>query len=384
MDQAASVFSIRGFLLYTRFFPQFRAEHVQFPKSDPEITFLAAQSFVAADKHVTAPKHYNLRVVECTLAAVVLAKMHNIKLDRDNSSLGFSLRNFQEELMRKEGRLDDALEYQVDAMIGVASDKLDKENSYSCEDISKILEISVPDLEKEYMSQFPVQAFKFQLRARALHVFKEARRVLDFKACLSRAHAHGLDESKLQYLGKLMNDTQTSCRDVYDCSCPELDEICDIGRRAGTYGSRLTGAGWGGCTVHLLPQSKVEAVTDALKKEYYYKKFPDISDEKLKEAIVISKPSMGSFLYVVGFSHQILDKKRLTRPQDFLCCSGCCMSDYSLFHVDPRHLDFGSKIVALFAGTPCSWSQQYLLEVHRTRPVSDHTIGRLVLRTALR
>jgi len=74
MDQAASIFSERGFLLYCRFFPQFAAEHVPVPISDPEVTFLVAQSFVTSDKAVTAPIHYNLRVVECTLAAVVLAK----------------------------------------------------------------------------------------------------------------------------------------------------------------------------------------------------------------------------------------------------------------------------------------------------------------------
>jgi len=39
-------------------------------------------------------------------------------------------------------------------------------------------------------------------------------------------------------------------------------------------------------------------VTEAFKKEYYLKKFPDISEEKLQEAIVISKPSQGSSLIV--------------------------------------------------------------------------------------
>lgn len=91
-----------------------------------------------------------------------------------------------------------------------------------------------------------------------------------------------------------MNSTQESCAKVYECSCPEIDDICSIARNAGAYGSRLTGAGWGGCTVHLVPQDKVEAVLDALKRDYYFKKFPDMSEETLKEAIVISKPGQGS------------------------------------------------------------------------------------------
>ena len=46
------------------------------------------------------------------------------------------------------------------------------------------------------------------------------------------------------------------------------------------------------------------AVTEALKKEYYSKKFPDITEEKLQEAIVISKPSQGSSL-IVGSALQV-------------------------------------------------------------------------------
>ena len=291
MDQAASIFSERGFLLYCRFWPKFAAEHVPVPKSDPELTILVAQSFVTSDKAVTAPKHYNLRVVEVTLASVVLAKLHDISLDPDDSSLGFCLRNFQQELMKKLGRRDDRMEAQVDTVIGMIKSKLDKD-SYTREDIAGILGLSVETLENNYMSKFPVQADAFKLRQRALHVLEEARRVLSFREVLS--HADKLDEQKLRQLGDLMNTTQNSCRDVYECSCPEIDDICSIARNAGAYGSRLTGAGWGGCTVHLVPQHKVDQVLEALKKEYYFKKFPDITEENLREAIVISKPGQGS------------------------------------------------------------------------------------------
>jgi galactokinase len=291
MDQAASIFSERGYLLYCRFYPAFKEEHVPVPKADPDVTFLVAQSFVTSDKAVTAPKHYNLRVVECTLATVVLAKLHDITLNPDESSLGFCLRNFHQEYMKLHGGLDNPLEDQVDELITVVEKGLSQE-SYTREEISKILEIDVSTLGRAYMSKFPIQAEKFLLRQRAIHVLHEARRVMLFKNTLTSSPT--LTATTLEYLGNLMNETQHSCREIYECSCPEIDEICAIARKAGTYGSRLTGAGWGGCTVHLVPTSKVEAVTEALKKEYYFKHFPDISEEKLREAIVISKPSQGS------------------------------------------------------------------------------------------
>ncbi|KAE8353312.1 ribosomal protein S5 domain 2-type protein [Aspergillus coremiiformis] len=294
MDQAASIFSRRGYLLYTQFFPNFAVQHVPIPKAAEEITFLIAQSFVTSNKAETAPRHYNLRVAECTLAAVVLAAQHGVSLPRDKSSLGYSLRNFHETLMRKEGRLGDPLEYQIDSVVQTTMELLTQEEGYTREEIAKILGITVADLEAKYLSSFPVQAERFLLRQRALHCFTEARRVLDFKACLAKATT--LDERRIAYLGQLLNESQASCRNQYECSAPEVDDICAIARRAGTWGSRLTGAGWGGCTVHMLPQSKVEAVTKALKEEYYLKKFPDITEEKLAHAIVISKPSNGSFL----------------------------------------------------------------------------------------
>ena len=156
--------------------------------------------------------------------------------------------------------------------------------------------MSVKNLEEVYMSKFPVQAEQLQLRRRALHVFREAKRVFDFKKILADAQdsQKGLRDQELRLLGDLMNETQKSCSEVYDCSAPELDEICAIARRAGTYGSRLTGAGWGGCTVHLVAQSKVDRVTKALREEYYFKHFPNITEEKLNQALVISKPSAGS------------------------------------------------------------------------------------------
>jgi hypothetical protein len=45
----------------------------------------------------------------------------------------------------------------------------------------------------------------------------------------------------LEQLGRQMNDSQESCTSLFECSCPELDELVTLARAAGAYGSRLTG-----------------------------------------------------------------------------------------------------------------------------------------------
>jgi galactokinase len=186
---------------------------------------------------------------------------------------------------------------QLQKLIQLAGDYLPQEEGYSRTQVCDLLGMSEDELNSRFMSKFPVRADRFMLRQRALHVFSEALRVLEFRELLSSPPANG--KELLTGLGDLMNETQDSCRDIYDCSCPELDELCSLARSAGSAGSRLTGAGWGGCCVHLVPRDKVEAVKTAWIEKYYKKRFPDISEEKLSSAIVVSKPGSGSTVFKV-------------------------------------------------------------------------------------
>ena len=308
MDQSASVFSERGSALFVSFSPSLTARPVYFPTTSPKLTFLVAQSFVAADKHVTGPIHYNLRVVECSLAAVYLNAVLNTPgtpLPGDAGPLGISLKGFHDTYFaqrEQSGEAHKSPTEQLEELIRLVKQTLTKEEGYTREEISAVLGKSVDEINKQFTSRFPVRADRFKLKQRALHAFTEALRVVRFLDLLedpAKRPAEGQDTSVYnQKLGDLLNETHESCRDVYECSSPELDKLCDIALRAGSYGSRQTGAGWGGCSVHLVPADKVAAVREAWEKEYYSKM--DLTQEQREAAVVVSQPESGSAVYLVS------------------------------------------------------------------------------------
>ncbi|KAK2927278.1 Galactokinase [Fusarium oxysporum f. sp. vasinfectum] len=308
MDQAASVFSEKGAATFVSFSPSLKAKPVHFPPTNPEITFVIVQSFVTSNKQVTGPIHYNLRVVECSIAASYLNAVLNppgTQLPEDAGPLGVSLGGFHETFFYHQSGSDYSAaktltkEEELEKLIEITEKTLTQEEGYTREEVAKALNITVEDLEKRFMSKLPVRAERFKLRQRALHVFREAHRVLRFMKLLENpVHTGATDTTKFnKELGSLLNETQVSCRDLYECSCPELDEICAISLREGSYGARVTGAGWGGCSVHMVPADKVEAVTQALEREYFSKK--NLTEEQKKGAVVVSRPATGSAIYYV-------------------------------------------------------------------------------------
>jgi len=110
-----------------------------------------------------------------------------------------------------------------------------------------------------------------------------------------------------------MDESHKSCSDLFDCSCPELDELTTLSRGSGAYGSRLTGAGWGGCTVSLVSESKFEDFRNKLREGY--PKYRGLTEEELNEVVFATKPSSGAFgkPVHVGFcwEHEVLT----TNPQ---------------------------------------------------------------------
>ncbi|KAK5660432.1 hypothetical protein OQA88_12976 [Cercophora sp. LCS_1] len=310
MDQSASVMSAKGAATLVSFEPSLSARPVSFPDLKPRIAFLVTESFVRADKAVSAKTHYNLRVVECTLAALVLNKLVNdgAELPKDKSPLGVSLYGFLKNFVKKRGLETTVLQdvQQLSVELRLALDEVNKafvERAYwTIQEVAELLGTTVEKLQADYTSKFPIEADKFKLARRARHVIQEALRVQEFTIWLENSEAsNSLTAAAFsEKLGQWMNDSQASCRDLYDCSAPELDRICEIARRHGSYGSRLTGAGWGGCAVHLVPENKVGDVRDALRREYYdvspSEDGPprELTQQEKDNAVVFSKPGPGS------------------------------------------------------------------------------------------
>jgi galactokinase len=83
------------------------------------------------------------------------------------------------------------------------------------------------------------------IRKRCRHVVLENARV--------SAAATALQGGDLATFGRLMKESHSSLRDDYEVSCPELDLMVELAeKQEGVYGTRMTGGGFGGCTVNLV------------------------------------------------------------------------------------------------------------------------------------
>ena len=92
---------------------------------------------------------------------------------------------------------------------------------------------------------------------RARHVLTENGRVLDFVAALG--------DSDFVEAGRILTSSHVSMRDDFDITTEHIDLIADAAVRAGAFGARMTGGGFGGCVIALVPADRVEAVSDAVR-----------------------------------------------------------------------------------------------------------------------
>jgi galactokinase len=100
-----------------------------------------------------------------------------------------------------------------------------------------------------------------EIAARCKHVITENARVI--------AAREALRKGDLVEFGRIMIEAHASFRDDFAASCEEVDELVEIARKQpGCLGARITGGGFGGCTVNLVETDHAEAFTTAVRAEY--------------------------------------------------------------------------------------------------------------------
>jgi galactokinase len=146
----------------------------------------------------------------------------------------------------------------------LASSEYNKRRA-ECQEGVKLLKEALPDiraLRDVSVAQFEKHEDRLAdpIRRRCRHVVTENDRTL--------AAARALSRNDLVEFGRLMAMSHRSLRDDYEVSCPELDASVDVAASvSGVYGARMTGGGFGGCTVNLVANEAIEPLSDALRSE---------------------------------------------------------------------------------------------------------------------
>ena len=154
-----------------------------------------------------------------------------------------------------------------------------------CEEGVRIIQADFPKivaLRDLSLSQFDGVSYKLPevVRKRCRHVISEDERVLQSVSALKG--------DKYELFGKLMNASHDSLREDYQVSCEELDLMVDIARRVdGVLGARMTGGGFGGCTVNLVESAKKDDFCFTVKEKYK-------SSTGLDPTIYVSTPADGA------------------------------------------------------------------------------------------
>lgn len=272
MDQAISFLGQPSKAMMIEFNPV-RPSEVKLPSG---YSFIISNTNIQANK--AAQSFFNTRAAECHLAARVIAKMKDL--------------NWRE--VKKLLILADSLGLPISEMSSVVTEILHPE-PYSREEICKILEISDQELVTECLSEKSADVKSFKLCDRAKHVYEEANRVYEFNETANSGGGGDDGAATAEKLGHLMDQSHYSCSSVYECSCPELDQMVSLSKGGGALGSRLTGAGWGGCVVSLVKDDNVEAFLKHLKGAYYNSKCKgDGATLDLSSSLFATQPGAGA------------------------------------------------------------------------------------------
>lgn len=252
MDQAISILAEQGTASFIEFNP-IRLDPVPLPSG---LTFVIANSLTPSAKVLTVATRYNKRVVECRLAVALIAKHFNMP------SIPKTLKEVQEELGRN-----------FDEMILVVTENIPEEE-YTTAQLEEIFGTILINVVKDIQFADVVlnNNTSYRPRQRALHVYSESKRVYEFREICSNSKDG-------ERLGQLMTESHLSCRDLYECSSEQLEILIGLAMEGGALGSRLTGAGWGGCCISLVRNEQLPELYAKMLK--FYENNPLVTDDNV-------------------------------------------------------------------------------------------------------
>ncbi len=266
MDQAVSILGQRDHALFIEFDP-IRVRPLKMP-SHAAVIF--ADSREVADKSGQVRAEYNRRVIECALAARILAgalELDGVKI------IGDVVRRLK------------AWEEPVQLIATLAASA--PASLTGLDSAARILGIEEQALRAELLGGGPNQIVLDSTRP--LEILRRARHVLGETKRVERAAA-ALEAGKLDEVGALMNDSHRSLAEDFEVSTPRLDAMVECARRAGALGARLTGAGFGGSIIALCAASEAPGVIAALDREYYAPLNLSARDREASRAVLHAGP----------------------------------------------------------------------------------------------
>lgn len=148
------------------------------------------------------------------------------------------------------------------SLVGSAYNDRRNECETALEELKKVIDIkTLGDLSEEEFEAHKDAITSDICRKRAKHaVYENQRTIKAVKA---------LKEDNVEEFGRLMNASHVSLRDDYEVSCEEIDILVDLAWKIpGVIGSRITGGGFGGCTVSIVKNDAVDTFIDTIGKQY--------------------------------------------------------------------------------------------------------------------
>jgi galactokinase len=235
MDQAVCLLARAGHALRIDFDP-LRTRPVAMPAG---AALVVCHSLVDAEKSGAARAAYNRRVAECRLACRVLEHRLGVTVPTLGAWPAASGRPLSDAAAELAGLLPD--------------------EPLSLDEIAARGGVATTALRAAVGDDDPVARYAVVRRAR--HVCSEAARVDAAEAALAAGDWPAL--------GALMRASHASCRDDYEISVPALEQLVDAATAAGAIGARLTGAGFGGCTITLVAAGGERAFIAEMTRRFY-------------------------------------------------------------------------------------------------------------------